>query len=88
MSLRETVAKVAAEVGVPGGEAYVYSDEGMRELAAQLHHPTVNGKRVSAAPTFSLRVGNALAPSFSGAQEKEQWLSMLEQCADYAEAQQ
>ena len=39
------------------------------------------GKRVSAAPTFSLRAG-AAAGVFSGAQDTAQWLSMLEQCAE------
>ena len=86
VSLRETVARVAAEADVPGGEAYVMSDAGMPELAQALSHSTTpGGKRVSSAPTFALRVGSA-AHSFSGAQETEAWLSMLEQVADYAEA--
>ena len=45
-----------------------------------------NGKRVRAAPTFSLRVGDTPAASFSGAQEAEQWVSILEQLADYTES--
>jgi len=85
VSLRETVANVACQVGVPGGEAYVRSDEGMRELESVLRNPVVNGKRVRAAPTFSVRVGDA-AQTFSGAQESDAWLSILEQVADYAEA--
>ena len=85
VSLRETVARVAKEVGVPGGEAYVMSDEGLLELSQLLRNPTANGKRVRAAPTFSLRVGHA-AHTFSGAQDADAWLSILEQVADYAEA--
>jgi len=86
VSLRETVARVAREAGVPGGEAYVMSDEGSRELAEALRSSMANGKRVSAAPTFSLRVGSSAGPSFSGAQETDQWLDILEQCADFAAA--
>lgn len=83
VSLRETVARVAREVGVPDGEAYIMSDAGMVELTQHLRTSRCNGKRVSAAPTFGVRVGGA-ATDFSGAQEAEQWLSILEQCADYA----
>ena len=87
VSLRETVAQIAAEVGVPGGADYVLSGEGLDELRQALASPiTPGGKRVSAAPTFALRVGHA-AHSFSGAQEAESWLEMLEQVADYAESQ-
>lgn len=86
VSLRETVARVAVEAGVPGGEAYVMSDAGMPELDDALRNATTpNGKRVRSAPTFSLRVGNA-AHTFSGAQERDAWLEMLEQVAEYAEA--
>jgi len=83
VSLRETVARAAREVGVPGGEEYIHSEEGMRELRDALSTSTVNGKRVRAAPTFNLRVGSA-SHDFSGAQESDQWLSILEQCADHA----
>jgi predicted DsbA family dithiol-disulfide isomerase len=84
VSLREVVARAAVEVGVPGGAEYVHSDAGLLELSTALQNAKVGGKRVSAAPTFQLRVANA-ATSFSGAQETEQWLSMLEQCVQYAE---
>jgi predicted DsbA family dithiol-disulfide isomerase len=83
VSLRETVARAAVEAGVPGGEAYVASDAGLLELSLALKNSKVNGKRVSAAPTFLLRVGGATA-DFSGAQDTEQWTSMLEQCAEIA----
>jgi predicted DsbA family dithiol-disulfide isomerase len=86
VSLRATVAKIAAEVGVPGGEEYINdTDEGLHELQQELRNPTANGKRVRAAPTFSLRVGSA-SHTLSGAQEAAAWLDMLEQTADYAEA--
>lgn len=83
VSLRETVARAAVEAGVPGGEAYVRSDAGEAELDAALRGAKVNGKRVSAAPTFNLRVGRS-SHDFSGAQETDQWVSILEQCADFA----
>lgn len=83
VSLRETVARAAREAGVPGGEEYVHSDRGVDELRRELSSATCNGKRVRAAPTFNLRVAGA-AHDFSGAQESAQWLSILEQCADYA----
>ena len=84
VSLKSTVAKVAREAGVPGGEEYVMSDEGTQELMQHLRSSTCNGKRVRAAPTFGLRVGTAVH-DFSGAQDTESWVSILEQCADYAE---
>jgi predicted DsbA family dithiol-disulfide isomerase len=87
VSLRETVARAANEAGVPGGEEYVLSDAGLLELSLALKNAKVNGKRVSAAPTFLLRVGSATA-DFSGAQDFEQWLSMLEQCAEIAQRKQ
>ena len=81
VSLRETVARAASEVGVPGAAEYMASDQGLAELEAQLRGAKAGGKRVSAAPTFSLRAG-AAAGGFSGAQDTAQWLSMLEQCAE------
>ena len=81
VSLRETVARAASEVGVPGAAEYMASDQGLAELEAQLRGAKAGGKRVSAAPTFSLRAG-AAAGVFSGAQDTAQWLSMLEQCAE------
>ena len=116
VSLRSTVARIAAEVGVPGGEAFVMSNERLDQLQEALDRPVrhlppsaapcrshlavptraaprargraqiANGKRVRAAPTFSLRVGDTPAASFSGAQEAEQWVSILEQLADYTES--
>ena len=111
VSLRSTVARIAAEVGVPGGEAFVMSNERFDQLEEALNRPVrpsaaicqamprvprlvrhlsraqiANGKRVRAAPTFSLRVGDTPAASFSGAQEAEQWVSILEQLADYTES--
>ena len=103
------VARIAREAGVPGGEEFVMSDEGTPELLHHLQSSKCNGKRVRAAPTFGLRVGNAVhdfsgaqvrearsrlvvaslaSPSCllaaPGAQDSESWLSILEQCADYA----
>ena len=83
VSLRETVAQAAVEAGVPGGEEYVHSEAGLAELAQELRTTKVNGKRVSAAPTFGIRVGQAVH-DFSGAQDLETWTSVLEQCADIA----
>jgi len=83
VSQRAVVAKAAVEAGVPGGEAYAESDEGLQELMTMLRTQRVNGKAVRAAPTFNIRVG-AAAHDFSGAQESDQWLSILEQCADIA----
>jgi len=85
VSLRDTVARIATEAGVPDGAEYVRSDAGLLELSQRLRNSVANGKRVSAAPTFSIRVGQA-ATSFSGAQDAEAWLSILGECADYAEA--
>ena len=61
------------------------SDAGLLDLSQVLRNNTCNGKRVRAAPTFGLRVGGATT-DFSGAQDYDQWLSILEQCADYAAA--
>ena len=83
VSLRETVARAAREAEVPGGEEYVMSDQGLLELSQLLGRQSVNGKRVSAAPTFNIMVGGA-AHSFSGAQDTERWTLMLEQCAEMA----
>ena len=85
VSLKETVARVARDVGVPGGEEFVMGDQGLLELEESLRNPVANGKRVRAAPTFMLRVDGA-AHVFSGAQEADAWLSILEQCADHAQA--
>jgi len=74
VSLRETVARAAREANVPGGEAYINSDDGLLELEQTLSTSRVNGKRVRAAPTFNLRVGGS-SHDFSGAQESAQWLS-------------
>ena len=60
------------------------SQEGLTELEQQLRGARVGGKRVSAAPTFSVRVGATVACDFSGAQDTAQWLSILEQCAEHA----
>ena len=84
MLARKLEAMADPEAGVPGGEAYVMSDAGLPELADALRNgKTPDGKRVRAAPTFSLRVGNS-AHTFSGAQEREAWLEMLEQVSDFA----
>jgi predicted DsbA family dithiol-disulfide isomerase len=85
VSLRPTVARIAREAGVPGGEEYVNSDAGLLELSEHLQGSTCNGKRVRSAPTFGVRVAGATY-DFSGARETEEWLSILEQCADYAGA--
>ena len=62
------------------------SEEGFSELEHELRAgKSLDGKRVRAAPTFSLRVGDA-STTFSGAQDAESWLSMFEQCADLAGA--
>ena len=56
--------------------------ETIEELTKQLRGAKVGGKRVSAAPTFSLRAGAAAGFNFSGAQDTAQWVSILEQCAE------
>ena len=48
------------------------------ELKAQLKNPIAGGKRVSAAPTFSINDG---AYVFSGAQETARWKLILEHFA-------
>jgi predicted DsbA family dithiol-disulfide isomerase len=83
VSLRETVAQAAVEAGVPGGKEYVMSDAGHAELRHELQSARINGKRVSAAPTFGIRVGHTVH-DFSGAQDYEAWLSIFEQCAEIA----
>jgi len=82
VSLKETVARAAAAASIPGGVEFAMSDEGFEELHAALNNAQVNGKRVRAAPTFSIYVGSKYAGDFSGAQDMEQWVSILEQCAD------
>ena len=89
VSLREVVARAAVEAGVPDGEAYIHSDRGLLELSQLLRRNASGiggGKRISSAPTFNVRVGRA-STSFSGAQDAETWLSILEQCADVALSQ-
>lgn len=81
VSLRETVARAAQAAGVPEGYAYAMGDEGFSELAQALRSARVNGRRVSAAPTFNVRVGGA-AYDLSGAQETAQWVHILEQLAE------
>ena len=83
VSLRETVARAAEEAGVQGGAEYVQSDAGTAELEQALRGQRVNGKRVSAAPTFNITVAG-MSHDFSGAQDTERWTLMLEQCADIA----
>ena len=80
VSLKETVAKAAEEAGVPGGKAYALSDAGREELHKALTEARVNGKRISAAPTFNVRIGQR-ATDLSGAQDTATWVSILEQCA-------
>ena len=81
VSLRETVARAAVAVGVPGGEAYALSGDGMHELTDALRTAKINGKRVSSAPTFNVSVGKA-AHDFSGAQDAESWVSIFEHFAE------
>ena len=81
VSTRETVARAAERAGVAGGAEYVQSDAGMQELQHALTNAKVDANtRVSAAPTFKIRVGDA-SHSFSGAQDTYRWVQMLEQCA-------
>ena len=82
VSLRETVARAAEQAGVPEAAEYAQSDEGSRELAERLSRAkTADGKRVSAAPTFSVSAAGA-SYSFSGAQDTDHWVELLEHCAD------
>lgn len=85
VSLRETVARAAVAVGVPGGEAYALSGDGMHELTDALRTAKINGKRVSSAPTFNVSVGKA-AHDFSGAQDAESWVSIFEHFAELIRA--
>lgn len=78
-SLRDVVAQAADEAGVPGGASYVQSDEGIDELRRALQSASVNGKRVSSVPYYSVNGG---AFDFSGAQETKQWLKILDHFAD------
>ena len=55
----------------------------MAELQQQLTEAKVNGKRVRAAPTFNVRVGQA-AHDFSGAQDSSYWAQLLTHCAQQA----
>ena len=79
VSLRETVAKAAAEVGIDGGEAHVMGDDGSRALAAALRGANVNGRRVSSVPTFSVSGGRHVV---SGAQTTEYWRRLIASLAD------
>ena len=83
VSLRETVAKAAERAGVEGGAEYVLSGEGMPELQHALQNAKAGNKRVSAAPTFNIRVRDA-AHSFSGAQDTQNWIDILDHCARIA----
>ena len=78
-SLRDVVAKAAGEAGVPGGMEFVQSNEGMEELRRALQGTSVNGKRISGVPYYSVNDG---ALDFSGAQETKQWMKILEHFAD------
>ena len=81
VSLKETVSRAAAAVGVPGGAEFVLGDGGLDELQTELGTATVpSGKRISAAPTFSIHVVGRPVGEFSGARDTDSWLSMLEQC--------
>ena len=61
------MARAGEAVGVPGAAAFMASDEGLAELEQQLRGQKVNGKRVSAAPTFNLRLGGGAGSyDFSG----------------------
>ena len=78
VSLRRDVGAAAEEAGVVDGARLAASDEGLDELKAQLKAPLAGGKRVSAAPTFSVNDG---AYVFSGAQETARWKLILEHFA-------
>ena len=78
VSLRDTVGAAAEEAGVVDGARLAASDEGLDELKAQLKNQLAGGKRVSAAPTFSINDG---AYVFSGAQETARWKLILEHFA-------
>lgn len=58
----------------------------MEELNDALHNANTNGKRVSAAPTFNVRIGK-VAYDFSGAQKVERWISIFEQIVQLVKAQ-
>jgi len=77
-SLKETVARAADEVGVPGGATHVHSDAGVEQLRAALQGAAVNGKRVSGVPYYVVNDG---ALDFSGAQETKQWVKIFEHFA-------
>tara|TARA_B110001452_G_scaffold7996_2_gene7048 strand:+ start:448 stop:978 length:531 start_codon:yes stop_codon:yes gene_type:complete len=83
VSLRETVGRAGEKAGVPGAAEYAAGEEGFKELEQALRTARVNGKRVSAAPTFNVRL-SAGSYDLSGAQDTRQWLSVLEQCAEHA----
>ena len=83
VSTKETVARAAREAGVPSGDEYVRSDAGLLELSQCLRGSRVNGKRITAAPTFNVTV-NGATHDFSGAQDASRWLKMLEACAEMA----
>jgi predicted DsbA family dithiol-disulfide isomerase len=86
VSLRDTVSRAVTVAGVPGGAEFVQGDEGLKELHEELRTATTpSGKRVSAAPTFSIRVADSPVGELSGAQDTEHWLSILEQCKEMFE---
>lgn len=83
VSLRDTVGRAGEAAGVPGAAEYAAGVEGTDELQKQLRGAKVNGKRVSAAPTFNVKIA-AGSYDFSGAQDMSSWLSILEQLAEQA----
>ena len=71
VSLRETVGRAGEKAGVPGAVEYAAGEEGFKELEQALRTAKVNGKRVSAAPTFNVRI-SAGSYDLSGAQDTRQ----------------
>jgi predicted DsbA family dithiol-disulfide isomerase len=83
LSLRETVAAAAERAGVPGGAEYALGNDGSDELTEALDNVRSDkGERVTGVPFYSIQKG---AYSFSGAQDTDRWLAILEHFAQEQE---
>ena len=72
--LKETAQELEA-AGVTDAVRFLQDSEGMLELQQELQNTSVNGKRISGVPFFS--IGGV--HTFSGAQDTSNWIRILNQ---------
>lgn len=74
ISTKEAVAQAADEIGLTNGKARLLSDEGAESVLQKCRHASVDGKRISGVPFYSVNRG---AVKFSGATSSTEWSSIL-----------